>query len=322
MANTTVVLAVSAGMVAAANPCGFAMLPAYLSLLVAGQDSAAGRHAPPPRVHGVGRALVSTAAMTAGFVAVFGAFGLVLAPVAGWLQPRLPWLTLVLGGVLVLLGGWLIAGRTLPGAGPGRTRAPRLTGSPASMALFGVAYALASLSCTVAPFLAIVVSSLHAGSETEALVLFLAYAGGMGLVVGVTALAVALVRVSMLRRLRRAATIASRVGGILLMLAGAYVAYYGWYELRVAADPRAADRDLIVDAVASVQQRLVGWINEAGSGLLLAIFGSLLVAAMALRRDDPPAAEPDDDPAAPTGSDTSVTAITPRSHQGLEGARP
>ena len=50
-------LACAAGMVAALNPCGFAMLPAYLTLVVRGEG------ADPSRTAAVGRALVATAAM-------------------------------------------------------------------------------------------------------------------------------------------------------------------------------------------------------------------------------------------------------------------
>ena len=69
-------LALAAGMLATVNPCGFALLPAYLSFLVTG-DSTPGRGA------AVGRALAATAAMTAGFGAVFGVFGPLIAPIAG-----------------------------------------------------------------------------------------------------------------------------------------------------------------------------------------------------------------------------------------------
>jgi cytochrome c biogenesis protein CcdA len=69
-------LALAAGTLAAVNPCGFALLPAYLSFLVIGDGD-------PGRGSAVGRALAATAAMTVGFVAVFGVFGLVVAPVAG-----------------------------------------------------------------------------------------------------------------------------------------------------------------------------------------------------------------------------------------------
>ena len=63
------------GILAAVNPCGFALLPAYLSLLIIDQDV-------PTVGLAVRRALVSTAAMTLGFVAVFAVFGLVIAPLA------------------------------------------------------------------------------------------------------------------------------------------------------------------------------------------------------------------------------------------------
>jgi cytochrome c biogenesis protein CcdA len=88
-------LAVTAGMLGAVNPCGFAMLPAYLSLLVAGPSDGRGA---------VGRALTAAAGLTTGYVVVFGAFGLALAPLAGWLRPRLPWLTVTLGLALVAVG--------------------------------------------------------------------------------------------------------------------------------------------------------------------------------------------------------------------------
>ncbi|HEU4426559.1 MAG TPA: cytochrome c biogenesis protein CcdA, partial [Pilimelia sp.] len=76
MPEIPLALALAAGMLAAVNPCGFALLPAYLSLLVAG-DEPGGRGA------AVGRALLSTAAMTAGFVAVFGTFGVLVTPLLG-----------------------------------------------------------------------------------------------------------------------------------------------------------------------------------------------------------------------------------------------
>jgi len=66
-------LAFVAGAVAAFNPCGFALLPAYLTMLVASPDGEPGRGA------AAARALRFTAGMTVGFVAVFGAFALVIA---------------------------------------------------------------------------------------------------------------------------------------------------------------------------------------------------------------------------------------------------
>jgi cytochrome c biogenesis protein CcdA len=267
-------LAVTAGMLGAVNPCGFALLPAYLSVLVVGDRTRPdGRRA---TAAAAGRALRCTAALTAGYVAVFGAFGLVLAPAADWLQPRLPWLTVLLGLFLVVMGVWLLAGRQLPTPGKG-LRAPRLTGSAGSMVLFGMAYALASLGCAIGPFLAIVVSSLRAGSTGRGLALFLAYAAGMGLVIGVTALAVALVRVSAVARLRRAAQFVPRLGGAVLLVTGCYVAYYGWYELRIDRDPGTSGQDPVVAVASDLQHALSGLVGGIGAGWLVGVLGALLL---------------------------------------------
>jgi len=268
-----VALALTAGMLGAVNPCGFALLPAYLAVLVAGDDKS----------EAVGRALRCTLALTLGYVLVFGTFGLVLAPLQGVLQPRLPWLTVVLGGVLAAAGGWLLAGRSLPSLF-NRLRAPRLTGSARSMVLFGMMYALASLGCALGPFLAIVVAGLRAGSITEGLVPFAAYAAGMGLVVGVTAVAVALADKTLVQRLRRASAVAPRLGGAVLLVAGAYVAWYGGYELRVNADRRVSGTDPIVNAAGRVQEGLAALVSGVGARWLVAALAVLTGVALLIHR--------------------------------------
>jgi cytochrome c biogenesis protein CcdA len=287
MADAPVLLAVAAGILAAVNPCGFALLPAYLSLLVVGDG-------PPERGAAVGRALALTAAMTGGFVAVFGTFGLVLAPTAGLVQRHLPWFTIGLGLLLAALGGWLVAGRKAPALPWKVSRAPTLTRSWASMVLFGAAYALASLGCTIGPFLAIVVSSLRAGSTLAGLGLFVAYAVGMGLVVGTLALAVALARASLVRRLRAAAAGLSRAAGVLLLITGGYVAYYGWYELHALT--RGGGPDRVVRTGTALQQALAAGLDRIGVPMVAATFALLLagtaVAAWARRRASAASARP------------------------------
>jgi cytochrome c-type biogenesis protein len=261
-------LALAAGLVAAVNPCGFALLPAYLSLLVVGD-------APPGRLAAVGRALLLTAAMTLGFVAVFGGFGLLAAPAADAVARQLPWLSLAFGVLLVGLGAWLLAGRRLPSVLPGLARGPAVTRRFGSMVLFGAAYAVASLGCTVGPFLAVVVTAgFRGGSPLSGIGLFLTYAAGMGLVVGTAALAVALTRLSFVSRLRRATPVLVRVGGAVMLLAGAYVAWYGWYELRVFAGDTGGDP--VVEAAATLQSAIAGWLGSLGAAAVAVGFAGLL----------------------------------------------
>jgi len=276
MGDAPLVLAVAAGTLAALNPCGFALLPVYLSMLVVGDGQVS-------RTTAVGRALVSTAAITVGFATVFLVCGLALAPVAGAVQQHLPWFTIVLGLGLVGLGGWLLAGREVPGIARwlGR-RGPAVTRSVASMAGFGAGYALASLGCTIGPFLAIVVSSFRAGSTLAGVALFLAYAIGMGLVVATAALAVAMARTTMIGRLRRLAPVVSRAGGAVVLLAGAYVAYYGWYELRLLGGGHPADP--VVDTAATVQGWLAGGVDRLGVLVVAVTFAVVLAGAVLLTR--------------------------------------
>ncbi|GIJ70541.1 cytochrome c biogenesis CcdA family protein [Virgisporangium ochraceum] len=259
-------LALAAGLVAAVNPCGFALLPVYLTLLVLGDDS-------PGRIVAVRRALVATAAMTAGFVVVFGAVGSAVAPVSGALFRYLPWFTVAFGLLLVVLGGWLTAGRHLPSfVLP--VRGPTVRRSAGSMVLFGAAYAVASLSCTIAPFLAIVASSFRAGSVLDGVGLFVAYALGMGLLVGAAALAVALARPAALTRLRRFGPAVSRLGGAVMLVAGGYVAYYGWYELRGDVD------DPVIAGAQYLQRALVRAVETPGVRWIAALFAVLLAGAL------------------------------------------
>ncbi|WP_282699819.1 cytochrome c biogenesis protein CcdA [Streptomyces sp. CC219B] len=275
MADLPLALALGAGMLAAVNPCGFALLPAYLSLLVLGDDT-------PRRSVAVGRALAATAAMTVGFAALFGVFGLAVQPVAGQVQQHLPWFTIAFGLLIAVAGTWLLAGRQLPVLAPKLRRAPKVTRSLPSMALFGMAYATASLGCTIAPFLAIVVSAFRSGSTGEGLALFTAYAAGMGLIVGAASLTVALTRTTAVTRLRRLGALAPRLGGGLLLLVGSYVAYYGWYEVR--AQDGAVTSDPVIDTAATVQRALADAVDSAGPTLIAVIFAALLLTAVLIRR--------------------------------------
>lgn len=280
-------LALVAGAVAAFNPCGFALLPAYLSLLVASAPEDAGRTG---QLAAIGRAGRFTAGMTTGFVAVFGLFGLAAAPFAFALQRSLPVLTVVVGAVLVATGMWLLAGRslTLPrlvrwGRAPGRSWSSQIG--------YGATFALASLSCTAGPFLAVTAGAVSSGGPAAAVVAYLAYGVGMGAVVGVLALASATASVGLTVRLRRATPVIARVSGILLVLAGVYVAWYGWFELRVLAGTTTGDP--IVGAATAAQSTLAGAVAALGAPLLAVVallVAAVLTSAALLRRRSAPAA--------------------------------
>jgi cytochrome c biogenesis protein CcdA len=265
-------IALGAGMLATVNPCGFAMLPGYLTLVVTADRD-------PTRLARLGRALAASALMTAGFVAVFGVFGLLSLPLRGALQQYLPVVTVVVGAVMVVVGALLLAGRQItlllpkPARGAPSTRV-------VSMAGYGVAFAVASLSCTIGPFLAVTGVALRGGSG---LVTFVAYALGMGLVVAVLALAAALAGTAVTTGIRGLLPHIPRIGGALLLVSGAYVGYYGYYELRLFHGDGRAD-DPVVGTAGEVQAALVDWLDAAGPVPLLAALAVLLGTGALLAR--------------------------------------
>lgn len=273
----TLAFALAAGLVAALNPCGFAMLPAYLTLVVIGDGGEARS-----RATAVGRALVATAAMALGFLVVFGTFGLLIAPLAASVQQYLPAITVVIGLSLVALGIWMLTDRQLTLLLPKPVRgAP--TARLGSMFGYGLAYAIASLSCTIGPFLVVTSATFRSGSLLGGVAAYLAYGLGMALVVGVLATAVALASPAVITGARWLLPHINRIGGGLLVLIGCYVGYYGVYELRQYFG-NGNTTDPVIQAASAIQETLAAWVDSIGVLPLLVVLGMLVLSAALLGR--------------------------------------
>jgi cytochrome c-type biogenesis protein len=273
-------LALAAGMAAAFNPCGFVLLPAYLAMFVGREDHA--RDA--STASALLRALAVSAVLTAGFVGVFGLFGAVISPLAGSVEQHLPWVTIVIGVALVPLGIMLLMGRQMSLTLPKFSRGGS-DGGLRSMFAFGVSFAVASLSCTVGPFLAVTSTTLRGGSVVDGVVLFVLYGVGMGLMVGTLTVAVALARSGVVALLRRAMPWISRLSGLLVVVAGAYVAWYGWFELRTFAG--GDGRDPVIDRALALQSWLQRAVVPQRPVVVAVVLGLLLVVVLVVIRRRP-----------------------------------
>ena len=249
------------------------MLPAYLVLVVRGEGTATGLTA-------VGRALAATAGMGLGFLTVFGLFGALTISAGDAVQRYLPYLTVVIGIVLVALGIWLLLGRELTLLTPrlpGGRRAP--TARLGSMYGYGVSYAIASLSCTVGPFLAVTAAGLRRGSLIGSGSVYLAYIAGLTLVVGVLAVAAALASSAVVNRLRRLLPYVSRISGALLVIVGLYVGYYASYEMRLHTS-HGPPSDVLLAAAGRIQGSLAGWVHQHGAWPWAVALGALVASAL------------------------------------------
>lgn len=250
------------GLVGVANPCGLPLLPAYLSFFADQPGTGARRPV---------QALAASASVTAGFAACFGILGLVFGAVVASIESAIPWLMVGLGAVMALIGVAGLAGR------PVRLPQPRarLGGRrPLAMFTFGVLYGLASLGCALPVFLAAVGANLDHPGVWAMVRSSLAYALGMGLLLAVLALAASTARRAIVRVVRPAARLGQLLAAVLLVLSGAYVAYYWATSL---ADPTSAPP--LVTAVNSAQAAVSSWM--AGNARWLgAAFGVAVIAVL------------------------------------------
>ena len=253
MIDGPIALAFSAGLISTVNPCGFAMLPAYLSYMLGLDDEGE-----TSRPAAVARGLAIGSVVSLGFLTVFGIAGIGLVAGLDAIVDIVPWVALVIGAMLVVLGIALLNGYVLKVRLPS-VRARRGT-KYGSVYAFGISYALASLSCTLPIFLTIVVGSISNASFVSGVTLFLAYAAGMAvMLLGIT-VALALGKNAAVRNLRRASQYVNTISGIVLVLAGAFIVFY--WTLILANGDTALTENFLSRAVESLSADLQGWIGE------------------------------------------------------------
>ena len=229
--------AFGAGMVTTVNPCGFALLPAYLSLYLGGNVEGGAEGKTLTRLL---KALLISLVVTSGFVLLFGSVGLIIAIGGHFLTEAMPWAGLFIGVLMLLLGLWLLAGkgqllytglavRLADKINPGSYSGVR------SYFMFGIAYGVASLSCSLPIFLIVVGSSVAASEFVNGLFQFISYALGMGLVLMVLTLGTALFKGVVAGYIRGFMPYVERTSAVLILLAGSFLVYY-WLTIGELGD--------------------------------------------------------------------------------------
>jgi cytochrome c-type biogenesis protein len=287
MIDVPLAYAFTAGLVAVVNPCGFPMLPAYLSWFI-GLDDEEG-----DATTRVPRALLSAGAVSVGFLAVFGGLGIPINAGFSSIYQWMPWLTIVIGLALAGLGVAMLGGYRLMLMLPHLDRGGR-SRNVGSMVLFGVSYAIASLGCTLPIFLVYVAGTAERSNLLSGLVAFVAYGAGITVVLMTVSLALALARESVVRRMKAALQYMDRVAGVLLVVVGVYLVYYG-IETTGSDTPATNSPVGVVDDWSA---RASAWLQdggvELGVGLAAVVVAVALWAAVRRRRSTSATPAPDE----------------------------
>jgi len=264
------------GMLAAVNPCGFVLLPAYLTAYLGVADDTD----TPTRVR---RALRVGAAVSAGFVAVFIVVGTISRLFTNWLEANAMYAALVIGIALMvmgvrMLGGWrprLWVPSLTAGMGQKGSR-PR---SVASMFGFGVVYAIASIGCTIGLLTTAILGSFSRHGVVSGIVSVALYGLGMGVFVTALTVSLAFAKGALVRSGRSVMKVISSVSSALVVLTGVYLTWY-WY----VAITQRTNQGNMVEIVGRWQTRLAEWITNVGAPRLFGAFGVVIVCALLIRR--------------------------------------
>ena len=222
--------AFGAGMVTTVSPCGIAMLPVYVSLYLGAEKE---EFRTTSLLRRGARALAMSGVVTLGFVVFFGIMGAILSLGGQFLIAFVPWAAVLIGVALVLLGIYLLFGGHFYTSLPARL-ASRL-GKNGELGIrgfliFGIAYGIAALSCTLPVFLVVVGSALAMKGFTSGLLQFVSFAVGMGFVITIVTIGSTLFRETVNRWLRRLVPVIARLSGLLLVFAGGYILYF-WFKV-------------------------------------------------------------------------------------------
>lgn len=252
-------LAFITGMLAAVNPCGFILLPTYLLYFLGLSSSQAGVERAP-----ISRALTVSVAVSGGFMSVFLVVGLITEFATNWVNANAKYFTGAIGVVLVVLGVAMLFGYRLPITTPkldagGRDR------TTWSMFVYGIAYAIASIGCTLPLFLVNLFGAARREGVAAGIANIAMYGLGMALLVTALTVSLAVANVGLLKVLRQGMQYVEMVAGAFILLSGLYLLWYFWI-----VDIRE-DRDPITRAAERYQLEIQNFLNDHWRGVAVVL---------------------------------------------------
>jgi cytochrome c-type biogenesis protein len=271
------------GMVATVNPCGFVLLPTYLMYFLGISSSEVGRERA-----SLSRALLVSGAVSAGFMLVFLIVGSITRFFTDWVVENAKYATGGIGLVFVVLGIAMLFGYKLPINTPkldagGRDR------TVSSMFVYGIAYAVASIGCTLPLFSVVLFGAANREGYAAGVANVVAYGLGMALVVTSLTVALSVANTGLLKALRSSMQYVEMLAGAFVLIAGAYLLWYFWkVDIREEQDP-------ITDAVQSIQNNAQNFLNDHWqpvAAVLAMIVGAAVVASIVSKRSQPPRLDP------------------------------
>lgn len=253
------------GLIAAVNPCGFILLPTYLMYFLGMENLRPGAERT-----SISRALAVSLSVSAGFMSIFVVIGALTKWSTNWYLDKAPYLSLVMGALLIVLGIAMLFGYRLPFTTP-KLDIGKRDRSVRSMFVFGLAYAIASLGCTLPGFISVVLGGVTTDGVLTGAAGIALYGVGMALIVTGLTVTLAMANTAMLRVLRSGMAWFEYVAGVFVLLTGVYLTYYWYTDIT-----EQYDSDVLSKA-SSWQEELRGFIQRNQTAVV--VLACIVIAA-------------------------------------------
>ncbi|MGA1358197.1 MAG: cytochrome c biogenesis CcdA family protein [Ilumatobacteraceae bacterium] len=259
------------GILAAVNPCGFVLLPAYLvSYLSVADDADATTR--------VRRSLSVGSSVSAGFLVVFLLVGAISRLFTNWIELNAKYAALVVGLVLIVVGVRMLSGwrpRLWIPVFNGDTRRSRIGG----MFMFGMVYAVASIGCTIGLLTTAILGSFSRHGVLSGVFSVVMYGAGMAVFVMALTTSLAFAKTALVRAGRGVMSVVSHVSSGLILITGVYLTWY-WY---VAITERT-DQGGVLQTFGNWQTTIVNNLSDIGAVPITVTSGLVIVAAALITR--------------------------------------
>ena len=219
-----------AGALTAVNPCGFAMLPIYLSMYLKRSE---GRKINFITKFNNSILIITTIGM--GFLVLFLTFGFLIGLGGELLSLLIPTISIFLGIIVLYMGFTQLIGEQ--SYIPFFQQLASKIGNPSntdlkSFFIFGISYGIASIGCSLPLFIALITNSIKSQDLVLSIFHFLSYALGMIFIIGLVTVFISIfskVKIPFLNQISRKS---STISGIILCIVGIYLLIYWLTDLK------------------------------------------------------------------------------------------
>jgi len=231
-------LAFLAGLSAFFSPCAFPLLPGYMTYYIVRKEEG-----PTDRKSMLRKALLGGIAAALGILLVYLIIGIPAAAAGETVKGSVGLLAPIVAAIILVMGIIMMTNYDLPfyrvtalfnpvvdGA---RNAFYKVTkkepgaqkGYYSGLLAYGAGYGAASLGCHAPIFITVLLAGLAAGGFASALLAFILYAIGMGLLMVVVTVLVGMAKTELVKKLQHLMPIIKKVSGLVLVLVGVVLLY-------------------------------------------------------------------------------------------------